>query len=393
MRVSVVFFFLIINLSWAQAQSKGLIEARTLQAEGKLEEALTVIKNLVANEGAEDGGAWYTFAEVSRALFSQTEDFEQQSVHMTNAVKGYQETLKYQPQGTRIYLSADQSLSKMYQDLIRLGVQYYQKEAYDQALQAFENAVIIEPGDSTVITYAANAAVQGKYYDKALNNYRKLIALKPKESVYQNMISIQRDLQKDLEGALTTIEGAMSDFPDVISFGRYKLDVLLLSKQNEQALELLDQLLEKTPDDVPMNLRKAVLLDEKNKELKSDPEIDSLQLAKNALEVESAYLKTLELSPGNLVANFNLAMFYNDQANYYYSSINKMSNDEYIANAKTYEEKALALIRKALPYMEAASRKNPKDINILKTLEAYYDRLSMGDKKRAIQAKIKTLGN
>ncbi len=82
-------------------------------------------------------------------------------------------------------------------------------------------------------------------------------------------------------------------------------------------------------------------------------------------------------------------MLYNDQANGYYLAINNMTNDEYKANAEDYEAKALALIEKALPRMEAAAKKDTTDLNILRTLESYYDRLNMGDQKRAIQEKIK----
>ena len=390
MKANLTFFLFMVAVA-VYGQSKSLVEARTLQAEGKYEKALALADQLVKSEGAEDGGAWYTYAEISRTLYQQTQDFKLRSAYLASAVRGYHKTLEYQAPGTRIYLSAGQSLGKMHQDLIQTGVQFYRDGSYDQALEAFENAVIIIPQDSTVLTYAANAAVQGKHYDKALNNYRKLILLKPKESIYQNMISIQRDLQKDLEGALTTIREARETFPGVDSFGRYELDILLLSKQNNKALMLLDELLREDPDDIPMNLRRAVLLDEQAKTLKASGDSTPFKQAERATEL--AYLKTIALSPDNLVANFNLAMFYNDQANTYYHAINTMSNDEYQANAKTYEEKALELIGKALPLMENASRKSPKDLNILKALEVYYDRLSMGDEKRAIQARIKALSN
>ena len=131
---------------------------------------------------------------------------------MTDAIKGYQMTQKYPSSNVRINLSADQSISQIYQELINDGATWYQQQDYTSALEAFENAMIIEPNDSTVITYAANSAVQGKLYDKALANFRKLQAMRPKESVYQSMISIQRDLQKDFSAALITIEEANENF-------------------------------------------------------------------------------------------------------------------------------------------------------------------------------------
>lgn len=384
-----IFIFLLISFTSA-AQGTGLIEARTLQAEGKLTEALEVIKEAVkTNEFKEDGGAWYTFAEINKALFKNEPAGTVKSAYLSDAILGYQMTQKYPSSNVRINLSADQSIEQIFQELIQNGAQWYQQQDYQSALEAFENAVIISPNDSTVITYAANAAVQAKLYDKALANFQKLQDMRPKESIYQSMISIQRDLQKDFPSALVTIDKAKSDFPNSPVFDRYKLDIYLLSKEDEKAINLITEILKTDTDNDQLALRRAVLYDDRIKKLKTEAQTDSMALQNAINKSEDAYLKVLEISPDNLVANFNLSMLYNDQANSYYLAINNMTNDEYKANAESYEEIALDFIRKALPRMEAASRKDTTDLNILRTLETYYDRLSMGDQKRAVQKKLK----
>lgn len=384
-------FLLLLMSTSAFAQETGLIEARTLQAEGKMKEALIAIQRAVkTDEFKQDGGAWYTYAEINKALFKSEPAGTAKSNYLSDAIAGYQMTQKYPSSNVRINLSADQSITQIYQELINNGASWYQQQDYKSALEAFESALIIEPNDSTIITYAANAAVQGKLYDKALVNFRRLQSMRPKESIYQSMISIQRDLQKDFPAALATIEEANNDFPDSPVFDRYKLDIYLLSKDNDKAIELISEMLISDPDNSQLSLRRAVLHDERVKEIKSTEPLDSMALQNELTLAEEAYLKTLTVTPDNLVANFNLSMLYNDQANGYYLAINSMTNDEYKANAEAYEEKALALIEKALPRMEAAEKKDTTDLNILRTLESYYDRLSMGDKKRAIQAKIES---
>lgn len=383
-------FLLFLMSTTAMAQKIGLIEARTLQAEGKIAEALTVIQRTVeTDEFKQDGGAWYTYAEINKTLFKSEPAGTVKSTYLIDAIKGYQMTQKYPSSNVRINLSADQSIAQIYQELINNGATWYQQQDYTSALEAFENAMIIEPNDSTIITYAANAAVQGKLYDKALANFRKLQAMRPKESVYQSMISIQRDLQEDFSAALITIEEANKNFPSSLVFDRYKLDIYLLAKDNDKALELISKILVNDPDNSQLSLRRAVLHDERIREIKASEPLDSLALQNELALSEEAYLKTLSIAADNLVANFNLSMLYNDQANGYYLAINNMTNDEYKANAEDYEAKALALIEKALPRMEAAAKKDTTDLNILRTLESYYDRLNMGDKKRAIQDKIK----
>lgn len=389
------FFLLLFTSSTVLAQGTGLIEARTLQAEGKLIEALDVIRKAVeTDEFKQNGGAWYTYAEINRTLFKNEPAGEVKSSYLKGAITGYQMTQKYPSSNVRINLSADQSIEQIYQELIQNGAAWYQQQEYQAALEAFESAIIIEPQDVTIITYAANSAVQAKLYPRALDNFKKLQEINPKESIYQSMISIQRDLQKDFPAAINTIEEAKLKFPDSPVFDRYKLDIYLLEKDNEKAIDLLSEMLIKNPENDQLALRKAVLHDERIKEIKAAEPIDSLALEKELKLSEEAYLKTLSISSDNLVANFNLSMLYNDQANSYYMAINKMTNDEYKANAEAYEEKALDFIKKALPRMEAASKKDTTDLNILRTLESYYDRLSMGDQKRAIQVKIdKKLGN
>lgn len=389
-----IYLFLTILISSAAlGQGNGLIEARTLQAEGKMREALAVIKNAVTkSEFAKDGGAWYTYAELNKTLFQEAPTEDEKSAYLSEAIKGYQMTLKYPSENVRINLSAGQSIDVLFQKLIQNGATLYQQQKYDAALEAFNNAIIIEPKDSTIITYAANAAVQANRYDQALANFQKLLNLNPKESIYQNMVSIQKDTQKDFDGALVTIEQAQLDFPDSEVFDRYKLDIFLAQERDRDAIDLIAEMLKKSDQNGQLALRKAVLHDKFIGQIKSASLLDSAALQTEIDKAEAAYLASLSSAPKNVTANFNLAMLYNDQANTYYRSINAMTLDQYKEESEAYEEKALDFIRKALARMEMASEQKPEDIDILKTLAAYYDRLSMGDKKRTTQAKIVALG-
>lgn len=385
--------FIILISSAALGQSNDLIEARTLQAEGKMREALVVIKSaVVKSEFAKDGGAWYTYGELNKSLFQEALTENEKSAYLSEAIKGYQMTLKYPSENVRINLSAGQSIDVLFQKLIQNGATLYQQQKYDAALEAFNNAIIIEPKDTTIITYAANAAVQANRYDQAMANFQKLLKLTPKERIYQSMVSIQKDTQKDYAGALATIEQAKLAFPQSEVFDRYKLDILLIQERDKDAINLISEMLEKSDQSGQLALRKAVLHDKFISEIKRTPPIDSIALQAEIDESEKAYLTSLSSAPKNVTANFNLAMLYNDQANTYYRSINAMTMDQYKDQSEAYEEKALDFIRKALARMEMASEQKPEDIDILKTLATYYDRLSMGDKKRATQAKITELG-
>jgi len=393
MRQYLFFFLSILFTTTAFGQVNGLIEARTLQAEGKLQEALTVINKTVATtEFSEDGGAWYTYAEVNKTLFQSAVGESEKSEYLSQAIKGYQMTLKYPSENVRINLSAGQSIDLLYQNLIQSGATLYQQQKYEAALDAFTNAIIIESKDSTILTYAANAALQAGLYDQAIANFQKLLKLTPKQRIYQSMVSIQKDSQKDLEGALETIENAKKDFPESYVFDRYKLDILLASERDREAIDLISEILERDSVNSQLSLRKAVLHDKFITKLKEVSPLDSAALQQEIDLAEASYLESLVGNANNVTANFNLAMLYNDQANTYYRSINAMTMDQYKAEHEAYEEKALGFIQKALPLMKRASEQKPEDIGILRTLAAYYDRLSMGDEKRTTEAKITELG-
>ncbi|OEJ99938.1 tetratricopeptide repeat protein [Roseivirga misakiensis] len=388
-----LYFCLLFLLSYsAFGQSSSLIEARTLQAEGKLTEALEVISKAVNKELSEDGGAWYTYAELNKALFQKSQVDSEKSEFLTEAIRGYQMTLKNPSDNVRINLSAGQSIDLLYQTLIQNGATFYQQQEYEAALKAFNNAILIEPTDTTIITYAANAAVQAQRYDLAIANFQKLIDIAPKVRTYQNMISLQKDTQKDIAGALSTIEQANSDFPESSVFNRYKLDILLDQEENRAAIGLIDQIMEKEPNNNQLLLRKAVLHDKFIAEIKGTEPLDSAALQQEIDWAEAAYLSALERDKENVTANFNLAMLYNDQANTYYRSINAMTLEQYKYGHQAYEEKALDFIKKALTLMETASAQKPDDIGILKTLVSYYSRLEMGEKKREVEKKIEALG-
>ena len=109
-------------------------------------------------------------------------------------------------------------------------------------------------------------------------------------------------------------------------------------------------------------------------------------------KAEESYQQVLSLKAENLTANFNLAMLYTDKANFYYREINQMSHEAYKKLANDYEQKALNLIRKALPLMEKAEKTSPKNKDILNTLIVYYDRLGMSFKKREAQQRLSALG-
>ncbi|GEM_PF-1132590 len=389
-----VFLTLLLLFSFqGLAQKPGLIKSRTLQSEGKLAEALKEVEAVLADPDTSGiGGAWFTYAEIHKALFENSEIAIEQEFHLTEALAGYKKTRIHQPKKTRIYLLADQVQVQMYDDLLRKGSGLLRQQNFEASANAFEYASLVNPLDSIALQYAASISIQGELYQKAIKNYKKLVLISPKVSTYQSIIGIQKDRMKSDSLALITIKEAREVFPDQYEFKRYELDIYLKTRQNNQARLLLTELMEDNPTNAQFALQLAVLNDNYYKEIVQNGETDSTTLSNAFTSAAGGYMTAVQLNPKDITANFNLAMLYTDEANKYYRALNNMTLSDYKLNVDIYEEKAKESLSTALPYMETAYNLQPKSPDILKSLRVYYDRLGMSAKKLEIEAKMRELG-
>ena len=110
-------------------------------------------------------------------------------------------------------------------------------------------------------------------------------------------------------------------------------------------------------------------------------------------ETSLYYKKTLELEPGHTNAKYSLGVFYfnkgadaNNEANTY-----DFNDPQYNAkyDAKITESKDN--FKKAVGYLENASKEEPKDIQILEALKSAYGKAGMVDEFKATKAKITEL--
>ena len=375
------------------SQKPGLIKARTLQKEGKLTEALEEVENVLKDTDTTGiGGAWFTYAEIHKTLFQNSEIAVEREYHLVEALNGYRKTRIHQPKKTRIYLLADQVQVQLYDELLRKGSRYLQQQQYEASATAFEQASLVNPEDSIVLQYAASISMQGALYERAVKNYKKLVKISPKVATYQSIIGIQKDRIENDSLALISIKEARQVFPDQYEFKRYELDMYLKNRQNEEARILLNELMVEYPNNAQFAIQLAVLNDNYYKALYDSGEQDTLTINQAFKNAEDSYKTAIELNPREVTANFNLAMLYTDKANKFYKDINSMTLTEYKANADVFEEKAERYISMALPYMETSLALQPKSPDVLRSLRVYYDRLDMSAKKLEMEAKMKELG-
>src|SRR5690606_28791952 len=99
------------------------------------------------------------------------------------------------------------------------------------------------------------------------------------------------------------------------------------------------------------------------------------------------YQQAIAADPTNLVAQFNMGIYYNNKAADLYNRVNKMSMAEYGKSGKKIETEAKAQSQKAVPYLEAALKLNPEDTDVMYSLSKIY--LNLG--RNADSAKMEKM--
>jgi tetratricopeptide (TPR) repeat protein len=84
------------------------------------------------------------------------------------------------------------------------------------------------------------------------------------------------------------------------------------------------------------------------------------------------YQQAIAADPTNMVAQYNLGIYFNNKAADLYNKVNKMSMAEYGKSGKKIEAEAKVQSQKAVPYLEAALKLNPDDQDVMYSLSKIY---------------------
>jgi len=266
------------------------------------------------------------------------------------------------------------------------GVKDYQNKRYDEAYKEFDYYRTILPDDTNAIYYTAlsagNAADKDpKYYQYALDNYKKLVTTKysgaPK--AYYDMTTIYLTT-KDTTNALKIAAEGIEKFPKYSELRKREIEIALVS--GKQA-------------DVVSKIQAAITTDPKNKDLYyylgltysqvADAAIaraakakdDATKTKEKATATENqgkaadAYKKALEIDPDFFEANMNLGITLMQPALDVFNAAQKLPSTA----QKQYDAemaKSDKMLDPAKPYLQKAVDLKPNDVNALTNLRNYY---------------------
>lgn len=272
------------------------------------------------------------------------------------------------------------------------GVQEYQGKDFEAALSSFEAAASVYRNetfkaqtDTNAFNNAAVSASASGKNEVAIKYYDELIAMgfKPGEMYYLKAKAYKEMGNEDQYVA--TIEEGLQKHPSADILLTEKLNLQLKSGKDGEAQKLLEQSIEKDPNNKVLRYNLGTiyynLADFDNRKDPYDAEY-----AEYVKKSEEAFAKATEIDPEYFDAYYNLGALYINHAKVVEAYASAQSDD------KKYDEenkKADGFYDKSLPTLERALELNPSDYNTMVTLKQLYLRKGMTDKFKAMEEKLK----
>jgi len=360
------------------AQNSAVNKASQFKDKGELMNAKDQIDLATVHEKTiNKPKTWFTKGEVYEAIAFDSTYQDMQDEALTEAVAAYNKAKSLDEGGSYDGLSLIK-IDNMWGTMINNGAEAYNQEDYETAITYFEKSSILKPEDTTGYYYAGIAAQQGELYQKALDNYYKLIDLDyHSEDIYSSVVYLERTQNNDDEKALEVLEQARVHFPDNETLMKEEINLLIVTEQTDKAKAKLTEAIKAEPDNANLYYNLAYI---------SEQTDDDEAAVAN-------YEKAIEADPEYFDATFNLAVnFYNKGA-----EILKKANDmdlrTYQKEGKKVEEEARVEFNKCLPYLEKANEIKPEDRTVLETLQTVYVQLKMNDKAEALNTQLEVLGS
>lgn len=243
------------------------------------------------------------------------------------------------------------------------GNESFGEQKFAEAIANYDNSIAIYNVmglvDSVSYFNGALAADNGKFYDKAIENYKTAASFGYQGPYcYNRVITLLKDQEK-YSDALEVSKNARLAYPDNQDLLTAQLNVYLSAGMFEEAELEMEVAAGEEPDDPSMWFALGVVKDNLEK-------VD---------EAEAAYLRSLEVDPLYFNSNMNLAILYFSKASKMIEVANEIPAKE-VDKYNLAKRDALKVLEKAIPYFEAAYEIRPNREILMDLKEAY---VQLGD--------------
>ena len=339
--------------------------------------ALEVLQNEVKKNPKSDQG-FYLLGYVNGEL-----------KNYKDMVDAYNNSLKISKQYEK---NIKDSKKYFWAQLFNQGVGYFQKGTetkdkdstkvyYDKSIEAFQNAVYIEPDSSDTYKNLAFVYMNEQKYDEAIKPLQKIIDKSNSLDGYRYLGEIYYDKANKLKSQYQSSKN-VEDSLKMMDY--YNKDIELLRKgrklypDNSQLLLLLsNSYIGANKIDVAIDaFKEGVEKDPENKYYRYNYGVLLLG-NKDFKDAEEQFLKAVDIDPDYQNAVYNLAVTYVKWG----AELNKKaieSGDTSSANSQLYKDK----FKKALPYLEKSAQVKGDDASLWELLGRVYTYLGYNNKAK-----------
>ena len=361
----------VFSLQLAFAQNSAVTNASLYLKNGTLDKAKTEIdKAVVHAKTANSAKAWFTKGEVYSGLINNPVYSKLAENPAQEAIAAYEKAISLDKPGGEYAKQAEEkkklASEALYATELNAGVKLYQEQKFDEALAAFERAQQANPKDTTAYQNAAIIAEQGERWDKAKENYRKLIAMgHNKPAVYNRLVYISKEIEKNDAETMKVLEEALAAHPNNKDLMLTELDMYIKAGKGTEAIGKLEKAIQADPNNVNLYVVLGQVYDQTKK-----PDL-----------AQANYEKALKIEPNNANANFNLGVLHYNKGYEINKKLQAMNASTYQKNAPKLKPQMDKHFTASLPYFEAALKANPNDASIMDTVAKVY--LALGKNKEA----------
>ncbi|WP_337040641.1 tetratricopeptide repeat protein [Emticicia sp. 17c] len=326
------------------AQSALDSQVRDAQCKSAADE---IAKGEKASQDAKKGAKSSTWVKLATAYEDMAVNCGKDSMASEKAYNSYKKALEVEAggKGAKDIETALKS-QKLYSILMQQGAGYYNSKNFPNALKLFKLASETSPKDTIATLYAGIVAQLAKDNESAKLYFNKFIDEGGKDpAVFYSLSEIYKS-EKDHNKAVEVLRKGITANPGDKDLKGSLVNVQLSSGNSQEAVNELKKLIETDPNNINNLLNLAILLQNDNNTKE---------------EALVYYKKVLAIDPSNYDCNFNLGVYYFNQAVEIKKEVDKMDMKEYQKNGKAVEDKACAKFAEAKPHFDTCKATREKE--------------------------------
>jgi len=359
-----------------------VISANNLIESEKFEDAKEAIELAISNDRT---SAWHRTYLVKGLLCQKAFEsgFDKNETKLTelyprqlfHAYDSYEKALELDTR-KRIHASIETQYYQLANDFQKLGKKHYQLREYNEAMKAFEHALLIGKSplisveiDTGLIYNTAMAAYESRNWDKAILYLTGL-----DEDAYSTEITIL--LQKayltvnNSQAAEMVLKDGIEKYDYDRTIVLQLVDLYVDAERWEEAFGVMDSSIMHKPENYYFPWTRGLLF--QNREM-YEPAIRDLKLAS-------------ELAPEEVDILYNLGVcYYNMGVELNESARSIRNNNQY----KAVRAQAKSNFTEAVIWFEKAHQANPEHQPTIQKLYQLYSRLRMTEKRKEMQSLIR----